>query len=354
MDREIIVDVLIAVADRGGVENTIKMFAVYAKKHLIRVRLIQMVWEHHKWTGENIEFHYIYDQRDGQTSDTFIKGYTLFLQNHDKPDMILATAWPVMSMVAAVAANNVGHPVRVASWLHAPIEQYQAAGYGDERCLQYADFHIAISHLIESEIKQKLPGAITFYLENPFMPGSITNIPKGDGRKLIYIGRLSPEKNIGLILKAVARVAELDWSLQIIGDGEEREALKKLAEDLGIQKQVQFSGWVDEPWKGVTEAAALVLSSYYEGVPLVILEALARGIPVLSSAVGSIPEVIVPGENGYLYPSGDDAMLAGILKFMALGKLPYPDASTCIQSVERHRADHVMEKFCYMIKKVEG
>ncbi len=125
------------------------------------------------------------------------------------------------------------------------------------------------------------------------------------------MGRISKEKNIIFLLETLR---DLDiWKFLIVGDGEERARLEKLCEEWGLGERVQWFGWQQEPWKYAEQADALVMASYYEGFPLTAIEAQSRGLPVISTRVDGMEELIAQGVNGYLYDLGDRDSLCHIL-----------------------------------------
>jgi glycosyltransferase involved in cell wall biosynthesis len=94
--------------------------------------------------------------------------------------------------------------------------------------------------------------------------------------------------------------------LVIVGDGPMRPLVERLAADLGVRAQVELTGWQGEAdvRRRLLESRCLVLTSAIEGLPVVIMEALALGRPVIATCVGGIPELVRPDENGWLVPAG--------------------------------------------------
>jgi glycosyltransferase involved in cell wall biosynthesis len=130
------------------------------------------------------------------------------------------------------------------------------------------------------------------------------------------VGRLNEVKNQQLLLRAIAALGterRLIHAL-IVGDGPERSSLEKLAADLGIASRTHFAGYQKNPERFLPAMDAFALTSRIEGLPLALLEAWAAGLPIVSSAVGGVPKVVVPGENGRLFPSGDEAALTDALR----------------------------------------
>ncbi|OYU35965.1 glycosyltransferase [Novosphingobium sp. PASSN1] len=135
--------------------------------------------------------------------------------------------------------------------------------------------------------------------------------PRVPGRRFLAIGRLAAQKNFPLLLDAFARIAGPDDRLAIIGEGSERRALEAQAQRLGLSGKVRLPGHVSPLDAELAAADALVLSSDYEGVPAVVAEALAAGLPVVSTRCSvSMDDMLVGGRFGTLVPVGDVAALA--------------------------------------------
>lgn len=129
------------------------------------------------------------------------------------------------------------------------------------------------------------------------------------------VGRLAPVKGHAVLLRAARRVLEEYGRVHflIVGDGEERENLKNQARELGIQDRVHFLGYQPRPDFLINIFDVNTLTSYSESFPYVLLEGARLGRATVSSDVGSVAELIVPGQTGLLYPPGDDAALSRCL-----------------------------------------
>jgi glycosyltransferase involved in cell wall biosynthesis len=140
-------------------------------------------------------------------------------------------------------------------------------------------------------------------------------IPEG-ARVVGTVGRLNEVKRQDLLLRSVATPgAGLDdVRVLIVGDGPEREALQKLAHNLGIAERVHFAGYQPAPERYLAAMDVFALTSRLEGLPLAMLEAWAAGLPVVASAVGGVPKVVMHGVSGLLFPNGDLAALTASLK----------------------------------------
>ncbi len=135
--------------------------------------------------------------------------------------------------------------------------------------------------------------------------------PIRPGRRFVSVGRLVPQKNMPLMLRAFAKASHKGDSLTIFGDGPERDKLEKLAHTLGIAGQVDFRGYVSEPAMLLPGFDILLLSSDYEGVPAVILEALAACLPIIATdCSSSMATLLQHGALGTLIAVGDETGFA--------------------------------------------
>ena len=135
---------------------------------------------------------------------------------------------------------------------------------------------------------------------------------------LLFVGRLRIRKGVEVLLAALPRLARRFPTVRLLvaGDGEHREELEARTAALGLgDSRVVFLGRAGGPRVRalLAGARALVVPSTYEGMPLVVLEAMAAGVPVVASRVSGIPEVVVDGETGWLVPPEDPAALAAAL-----------------------------------------
>lgn len=133
-----------------------------------------------------------------------------------------------------------------------------------------------------------------------------------EGKPFLFIGRLVGDKNVDVLLRALARVPST--RLSIAGDGPEREALMQLAHTLDINDRVEFLGVRYDIPEILQNAQALVLPSRREGFGLVVIEALASGVPVIASETVAVHGVVRDGVNGACVPTGDVEALAQAMK----------------------------------------
>jgi glycosyltransferase involved in cell wall biosynthesis len=132
---------------------------------------------------------------------------------------------------------------------------------------------------------------------------------------------LEEVKDYPTLLQAFSQVAveHPEAQLVIVGQGTLEAELKQMAGRLGLGDRVRFLGLRTDVASLMNAADAFVMSSAWEGMPMVVLEAQASGLPVVATHVGGIPEVVVPGKTGYLVPPRDpDALADAMKKLMAL------------------------------------
>ncbi len=343
------IDIIIAVAERGGVENVINRTAAYLQQKKHTVRVVQMVWEGVEWVEQGVAHFPLLYGREGHSLEEFAEEYQGFLEREGMPEIILAAAWPYMSYVAKAAVLQKHARIPVVSWLHAPAERYQAAGYGGYESLWYADAHFAISGSIYNAICRH-GGKQVYRIYNPVdfsgFAGTESEEAQREMGRLFYVGRISPEKHLEVIIKALAMTRQ-KWELSIVGTGEEplERSLKQKAERLGVAERIKWLGWQEKPWKCAAVADAVVLASEYEGAPLTAIEALACGRTVISTPVEGVKELIVPGKTGYLFGFGDSGMLAEILDAMSDGVLVPMDTKACRAAVACYESGRALQDF---------
>ena len=140
--------------------------------------------------------------------------------------------------------------------------------------------------------------------------------PPPDGAPFVCIGRLCPQKAQVLLVQAMAELVKThpDARLVLIGDGDTRAEIEALIDRHGLQDAVDLRGWADGAAvkEALVDARAMVLPSFAEGLPIVIMEAFALGRPVISTYVAGIPE-LVDDDTGWLVPAGDVAALTGAM-----------------------------------------
>jgi colanic acid/amylovoran biosynthesis glycosyltransferase len=217
---------------------------------------------------------------------------------------------------------------------------------------------------VSSRLAERIEGAIFVRSISRFGRGQmILSCPRSEWHKLIYVplgidaaeyavrpprtvsspprllcvGRLAPEKGQALLLEAIAALSAeaRPVQLRLVGDGPDRAWLEKRAAELGIASNVEFAGWVDQArlLALYSEADLFVLPSLAEGIPMVLMEAMAMQIPCVAPRIAGIPELIEHGVDGMLFAVADVADLTQQIRRL----LESPELSTQIGRQARIR-----------------
>ena len=213
------------------------------------------------------------------------------------------------------------HHLRVKTIMHhhaAEFELFYASLSEDKKryvnsILELVDMNIVLSKRLIPMIKEKAPkanvevlyNAVNTYLKNPY------NI---QAKNILFLGRLGERKGVYDLLNVVQRLdsqIDMEYKFYLCGDGD-INGVKKRVDELHIAHRIAYIGWIDGEMKKEILANTLinVLPSYYEGLPMTILETMAYGIPNISTNIASIPEVLHDGENAFLITPGDVELLA--------------------------------------------
>jgi glycosyltransferase involved in cell wall biosynthesis len=245
----------------------------------------------------------------------------------------------VAAIIARVLANT-GTRLVVSERIDPAQSRHRWSLYLRRWLYPRADRIIAVSEGTAATLRRLLPGsservvvvynpidvgdaarAATEPTGHPWLTPGVPDLPV-----VVAAGRLTPQKGFDILLRAFARVnAERSTRLIILGEGPQRPALIALAEALGIAERVDLPGFVSNPFAFFGRAALFVLSSRREGLPNVLLQALACGAPVVSSDCASGPgEILEGGKWGALVPVGDATALADAM-LAALGAAHHPD-----------------------------
>jgi len=207
--------------------------------------------------------------------------------------------------------------------VHGPEEFDKSTVLGLDEKIHHAAFVVAISQFGRSQLYRWSKFAdwpkvhvVHCGLDREFFDNAATPIP--DNQRLVCVGRLCEQKGQLLLVDAFAKIlpAFPDATLVLVGDGPMRAQIEDRIRDLAIERSVRITGWAsgETVKREITDARAFVLPSFAEGLPVVIMEAFSLGRPVISTYIAGIPELVKPGENGWLVPAGDVDALAAAIK----------------------------------------
>lgn len=207
--------------------------------------------------------------------------------------------------------------------VHGPEEFDMPAALHIAEKVRDARFVVAISSFGRSQLLRWIDAAdwpkirvVHCGLDSEFSAQALTPPPATP--QLVCVGRLCEQKGQLLLLRAVHRLREQGTRVQLVlaGDGEMRRDAEALIAELDIGDQVRITGWIGGPTvrQEILEARALVLPSFAEGLPVVLMEAMALGRPVITTYIAGIPELVTQGETGWLIPAGDVQALADAMR----------------------------------------
>lgn len=192
-------------------------------------------------------------------------------------------------------------------------------------------------------------------LEPAFHAGDVPPAPSAP--RIVCVGRLCEQKGQLLLVNAVDRLVRKGTPVELVlaGDGEMRPEIEALIERCGLQKHVRITGWIgsDTVRAEIVAARALVLPSFAEGLPVVIMEAMALRRPVLSTYVAGIPELVRPGREGWLFAAGDvDALVVALEDMLATSTetLEAMGQAAHARVLERHAIDTEAAKLARLFK----
>ena len=187
---------------------------------------------------------------------------------------------------------------------------------------------------------------VTIYNAMPEIDASLRARPGVSPPRLVMVARLSHWKDHPTLLRALADLKDLDWHLDLVGDGPLRGQVEELTHQLGLSSHVTFHGFCRDVPERLAEAQVFLLISKWEGFPRSILEAMRAGLPVVATDVGGVRESVVDGTTGFVVPRGDVDHLRACLhqlitspelrvRMGAAGRARYEEKFTFDQLVER-------------------
>ena len=203
-------------------------------------------------------------------------------------------------------------------------------------------------HLAELAIERGVPADHVHVVSNAVKPPAALAAPFADALaetgdrppRIVAAGRLHPKKGFDVLVAALALLRDqgLAFEARIAGEGDERGRLEGLIAEHGLEGRVRLVGWQGDVPAFLATGDVFAFPSYQEGFPLVLLEAMAVGLPVVSSAIAGPVEMIADGVDGRLVPPGDPAALAAGLA----GLVAAPQAAVALGVAARAKAlaDH--------------
>ncbi|MFN0060705.1 MAG: glycosyltransferase family 4 protein [Planctomycetota bacterium] len=272
--------------------------------------------------------------------------------------------FPTNSTAVAMLCHTLGGP-SYSFTVHGQ-EIYDFPGY---RVLaekaRRAEFAVAISDFGRSQLYRWCRPAdwrkfhvIRCGLDRAFLEQRIAPLPREP--RLVAVGRFAPDKGHLLLIEAARqlKVAGIPFELVLVGDGELRPQIENFLREHGLEMSVRLAGWATEAEvrAHLVAARALVLPSFAEGLPVVIMEAFALGRPVVSTHLCGIPELVEPGANGWLVPAGNPEALAGAMRALLatpLAELERMGAHGAARARARHDSEAEATKLAALFSQLQ-
>ena len=196
--------------------------------------------------------------------------------------------------------------------------------------IKHSRFVVAISSFGRSQIYRWIPltqwekvKIVHCTVDNEVLDAPLKDFP--EKIEFVSVGRLSEQKGQLLMVEALHQLKQrgIDIKLTLVGDGPLKDEIKILINDYNLAENIVLTGSLSgkDVMEAIDNSSIMLLPSFAEGLPVVIMESLARCRPVLSTYIAGIPELIVPNETGWLIPAGDvDALVKQIEKILTLSK----------------------------------
>lgn len=285
------------------------MFA--ARVGIRRVNRPAGVWWHQHWHAHYLE-------------------HALRRHLAERPDAVIYTQCPISTAVALRVRTT--QPVVMVAHLNiSQADEWADKGeiprYGalfrsirsfEESVLSELDGIVYVSGFNKTELEERIPAlrdVPNAVVPNPVPESGAVGERSEPVADLITVGGLEPRKNHNYLLRVLGAAADRGhrYTLSIVGDGPERQSLKALAAELSITNQVRFLGYQPEPRPLMREHRVYCHTSTMESFGIVLVEAMAEGLPVITGAVGGVPDVVQPGTEGLFWTLDDVEAAAGVL-----------------------------------------
>jgi glycosyltransferase involved in cell wall biosynthesis len=229
-----------------------------------------------------------------------------------RPDVVGGSG----ARMAGVATVSTVHGFTGGGWKNRFYERIQC------RALRSFDAVVSVAMpLAERLADAGIPRDRLHIIPNAY-GGRTTFLPREEARKILglaegvrhvgWIGRLGREKGADVLIESLTRLAERDLLVSFIGEGRERRALERLVSTHDLESIVRFHGMVPDAARLIRAFDTVVLSSRTEGTPIVLLEAMAAGVPVIATRVGGIPDVVTEREALLVPPEQPDLLASAL------------------------------------------
>ncbi len=228
---------------------------------------------------------------------------------------------------------------------------------GRKWAAKYCDYVVTLTkrdkELWEQGIKNIKAKIIPIANPSPFEVQE--NIPSLDYKTILCVGRLTYQKGFDLLITAWARVARQvpDWKIVIVGSGEDELMLKQMAKDFAVEDSVVFAGQQKNMDQFYRQASFFCMSSRFEGLPMVLIEAQSYGLPIVAFDCDTGPaEIVQHNTNGFLVKSGNiNGLINSLLELINLSNIEYEKmSSNAVENSVRYSVNSILKQWLSIIK----
>ena len=289
---------------RLGMPRLLLGALAYSLRHpAAAARALRCAWQMSRRAERSLPYHLMY----------FVEACTLAKWLVEERVQHLHAHFGTNSTEVAMLAHLLGGP-QYSFTVHGPEEFDKPRFLQLDRKIRHAAFVVAISSYGRSQLWRWLPAqewpkvnVVRCALEKPFFMDVDAIVPSTAPR-LVNVGRLCAQKGQLLLIAAAGRLAQegLDFELVLAGEGEMRGVIERAVAERQLGSRVRITGWIDSGAvrNELLAARALVLPSFAEGLPVVLMEAMSVGRPVVTTRIAGIPELVREGVDGWLVPPG--------------------------------------------------
>lgn len=305
-----------------------------------------------------------------------IKTYSLYPEKISFKKNFLGTVWRIRRFVTQnqidtlVVVDSIscvftvpalfGLKVKHICWEHFNFKVNLGVKYRDigrKWAAKYCDYVVTLTkrdkELWEQGIKNIKAKIIPIANPSPFEVQE--NIPSVDYKTILCVGRLTYQKGFDLLITAWAKVAQQvpDWKIVIVGSGEDEQMLKQMAKSLGVDDSIIFAGQQKNMSTFYRQASFFCMSSRFEGLPMVLLEAQSYGLPIVAFDCDTGPaEIVQHNINGLLVESGNiNGLTNSLLELINLSNIQYEKTSSnAVENSVRYSVNPILKQWLSIIK----
>ena len=349
---------LLASLGSGGAERVVSLLAnkMVERGHQLEIICLKFNDVYYQ-TDSRVKVTLAMEQTTNRLTEVFWLRKYLKKQN---PDVVIPFTEGVYCFTI-LSLLGTGIPI-IASERLDPAVMSQTRKFLKKLLLPYADWLVVQTQSIKEYFPKKIQ-AKTSIIYNPVNDEVFHQIENGElkienGERvncIISVGRLYPQKNQEMMIRAFAKVADEfpDWQLVIYGEGPLRESLELIVESLEMQGRVLLPGRTEYVIEELRKSKIFCMSSDYEGMSNSMIEAICVGLPIITTDVSGVKELVEVGVNGFVVPCGDvDKLSTSFEKLMNSGQLINDFSKSSYAKRELFKIDSIVGQWEKLIQQV--